>query len=196
MAEAQLSEPINDYLLDMADKMLAKAKAIEDFLAKYPDHQAPLLPSSVTKLMETQGKVGTFSTSSNPFRPTHKELQENPSWVYPVGPNGMRGYPTKPGEKVDSGYLILAPTPIKPNSPPPSKGKRSFEEVEQAMEELRQMKEDSPKPTPNSPLVELLSSQTEEEDALLDHSDHQEKQEEPKKKLVRSHYNLRQKKEN
>jgi hypothetical protein len=116
--------------------MQKRIDLIEAFLETHPDHGPPLLRSSVARIMAAKN-MGTYpSSAANPFRPTHQEINDPVHCtLYPVGPNGKRGYPTKPGEKTEGGYLVQ---PSKPNV------KDSATEIIEEFESLKRKREPSP----------------------------------------------------
>ena len=183
MNEYNNSETPNEKLLHLTEEMLNKAKAMENFLERFPDHGPPLLPSTVTKMMEQSGNIGTFSVAKNPFRATHQEAKkESPDWVYAMGPNGMQGYPTKPGEKLVDGAIVDGKkwhsehpevlknagfNPVPPMEPsvlpPKRKWRCSADGVLEDMAALEKTKSAS-KEHANDFLKEVLISSTEEEE--------------------------------
>jgi hypothetical protein len=166
---------------EVVEAMEEKACAIKKFLMDFPEHTDSLHPLEVTKLLETHGmrrdygalktyvtKPTALQTEPNPFRPTHEELKQNPEWVHSVGCSGVRGYPTKPGEKVQDGFLVMASSAFKPSGIP--KRKEPFEPVLEAMEEAKRIRTDSPRRNANSALVDLLSSSQDSETTQPDPS--------------------------
>lgn len=201
---------------EVVGAMQEKYQAIRKFLMDFPDHTDPMHPLEVTKLFEKHGIMRNYGALNSYFTPrmqegtgifpsTPKEMQEeNRVPIYLAGPNGKRGYPTKPGEKTQDGFLVMASSAFKPSGIP--KRKHPFESVQQEMEDLRKMKEGLPEHGANSFLASTIrsSQQAEEtpplssslqesdtEDTLLI-SDSPEKEESSPKK---PRYNLRPRKE-
>lgn len=128
--------------------------------------------------------------SQNPFRPTKEEIANGETKEYGLSPNGPRGYPLAPGHCVFEGAVMETKerTRILEQRKKMSRPKRSFEEIEEQMAELSQMKENCSSTNANSPLVNHLLAnsspvevempispiESQEKDILLDESTEEE----------------------